>query len=49
MSIILISPYSSNDLPHSHRSFVCTSIQGVFVYAQKNAASRIGEQNKKLN
>ena len=24
------------------------SIQGVFVYAQKNAASRIGEQNKKI-
>ena len=30
MSIFLISPYGSNDLPHSHRSFVCTSIRGEF-------------------
>ena len=45
-TIILISPYSSNDLPHSHRSFVCTSIYGIFVFAQKNAARCIGEQNK---
>ena len=29
MSIILISPYGSNDLPHSHRSFVCTSIREI--------------------
>ena len=47
MSIILISPYGSNDLPHSHRSFVCTSIQGRFVFAlMKCSYAAFGEQNK---
>ena len=51
MSIILISPYGSNDLPHSHRSFVCTSIQcgGLFFALMKCSYAAFGEQNKTDN